>query len=260
MPVSGVGGRFALVDALNAEWADWERAGWPADRWRTWLAGWAIQEPVLAGCGRLADVLETIRCRPDPVLGALIRLHQDRPAPAAGETTHESTAPGAGIADGELAGRIVLQSMLGKLVLMSRRDPRHDVEDYIAAFWTRLCRYPLHRRPVRIAANLALDTLKDMTRDRDRVQLVPCGDAASSWADGADETGPTMSASRVLHAACDLGVIDDETRHLLSSVYADGLSGRQAAEAFGLAPTTVRYRCSTAVRRLARHAQALAAA
>lgn len=259
--VPGAGGQFALVDALNAEWAEWNGEGWSATRCATRLASWSAQEPVLAGCGCLADVLEAIRRDPDPMLASLIRLHQGYHAMGGGRGVRRPGNAGPAIgADRQLAGRIVLQTMLGKLVLMTRRDRQHGVEDYVAAFWVRMSKYPLERRPVRIAANLALDTLKDTTRDRARLQLVPYGSDLSALSDMTAATATPTTTARVLRAARDSGLIDEDTRHLLSRVYTDGLSSRQAAETFGLTPTTVRYRCSRAVRKLARHAQGLAIA
>ncbi|MBO0813222.1 MAG: sigma-70 region 4 domain-containing protein, partial [Microlunatus sp.] len=55
-----------------------------------------------------------------------------------------------------------------------------------------------------------------------------------------------------------LGLIDDPTRRLLLSVYAEGLSSADAAVRHGLTPTTVRFRCSRAIRRMAQHAVSIA--
>lgn len=253
-------GRFRLVDALNTEWEALNGAGQVAAHHEEYVTRWSTQDPVLAGCRRPADVLATIRRHPDEVLGLLIGLRQRAgPSPAAawyppgGRDLAMPTAM-------EVAGRILLQTMLGKLVTMARRDRSADVEAYVGALWGGLDSYALTRRPRRIAANLALDTLKAVTRDRDRLQLVPVGsdlDCLAGRGAADRDAAPSVSAPRVLRRACELGLIDDPTHRLLFSVYAEGMSGRQAATAFGLTPTTVRYRCSRAVRRLAVHAPEL---
>ncbi len=245
--------RFALVDALNAEWAllrdDPARAGYG----RAEIRRWPTIHPALAGCATPADVLAAIRADPDPLLGALIAVHQDsrRPGSAAG--------PGGQ----ELAARIVLQTMLGKLVTMARRDRRHAVEDYVGRLWERIGTYPLNRRPRRIAANLALDTLKAVTRDRADIERnggwIPCPttdlDRTGMRLLNAGDVGDTadLTARRVLRSAQQLGLIDDATRRLLWSVYADGLTSAEAAARHRLSPATVRFRCSRAIRTLARH-------
>ena len=49
---------------------------------------------------------------------------------------------------------------------MAQRDPRSGIDDYLAALWQVINNYPLRRRPVRIAANLSMDALQAVTRER----------------------------------------------------------------------------------------------
>jgi DNA-directed RNA polymerase specialized sigma24 family protein len=255
--------RFALVDALNAEWAELDRDRLLAAHSRAELAHWAVDHPVLHGCAGPAAVLEAIRSDPDPVLAALIGIHQSQRAPGTGAEDH-------------LAGRIVLQAMLGKVVAMAGRDSRHAVEDYVGQLWARIDGYPLARRPHRIAANLALDTLKAVTRDaagRAAAQTLPVSTDELELAGlahtvaGGRIAGPDvpeadavadLTAHRVLRTAQELGLIDEPTRRLLLCVYAEGLSSVDAAARYGLTPATVRFRCSRAVRRMAQHAMTIA--
>lgn len=263
LSISPSNARFALIDALNAEWTALNGEGWTAAQYRRQLARWSGREKELAGCHRPEDVLAAIRRSPDEVLAALISLHQNARPVTMSETARSTEQIGHwSVGESELAGRIVLQTMLGKLVAMAQRDHHHGIEDYVGTFWGIVGGYCLSRRPRRIAANLALDTLKQVTRDHGRVKLVPSGDRLDGLTRPASDGQPvpSLSARRVLHTAYELGLIDDPTCQLLTSVYADGMSGRQAADAFGLTPTTVRYRCSKAVRRLAAHAQDLDAA
>lgn len=257
--------RFALIDALNAEWAEYERDRQLAAGARSVIARWSSRHPAVRGCGTPADVLAAISSDPDPVLAALIAIHQ------------RFRLPGAPAGD-QLAGRILLQTMLGKIVAMAARDRRHAVEDYVGQLWARLDSYPLARRPRRIAANLALDTLKAVTHDTagpGRATTIPvttaelelAGLGHTAFAPGGLPAGPQtdladpvadLTARRVLRTAQDLGLIDEPTRRLLLSVYADGLTSADAAARHGLTPSTVRFRCSKAIRRMAQHAMSIA--
>ncbi|HEY9290535.1 MAG TPA: sigma factor-like helix-turn-helix DNA-binding protein [Microlunatus sp.] len=254
--------RFALVDALNAEWSTFEQDRWLASYSRAEVCRWVSGNSALVGCATVADVLTAIRSDPDQVLASLIAIHQADQIPTSSGSHGSSRSAGV-----ELAGRIVLQTMLGKLVTMARQDRRHGIEDYVGQLWARIGSYPLVRRPRRIAANLALDTLKAVTHETAdfsspvaavpvtvrELELAGIGRAAS------DEAAD-LSARRVLRTAAELELIDESTRCLLLSVYADGLSSAEAACRHGLTPTTVRFRCSRAIRKLAAHAAIIAEA
>jgi DNA-directed RNA polymerase specialized sigma24 family protein len=245
----GVGGsvgarhRYAVVDALNAEW---ERL---AVEHRDTIRAWAAWHDELAGCQRVHDVVERIAASPDSVLAVLIMRC------ATGE---------------QLAGQVVLQAMLGKVVRMAARDPQAGVDDYVAAMWIRIQTYPLADRPHKIAANLALDTLKSVKREtrwlrRGEVTPYPPdlfvagvferGLSEPPRADGQGDA--ELSAQTIISAARRLGLVDGPTGEVLMSVYDEGLSGRLAAERHGTSPGMVRYRCSQAVRRLAMHTDEL---
>jgi DNA-directed RNA polymerase specialized sigma24 family protein len=210
------------------------------------LPAWARAQPDLAACTGLEELVLRGSRGDDVVLHPLlVEAH-------AGVT---------------LAGRVVLQAMLGRLVTMAGRDRRAPVDDYVGAMWCVLARYPLAARPVRIAANLALDTLKAVDRERRRPEragvtlwlpgpdLEPLLEAAWSRAtlDHAAELR-AMRAAEAIEAGRRLRLIDDGTGHLLRHVYVEGLSGREAAAREGTSPGSLRVRCSRAVRRLAAHA------
>lgn len=235
----GNGTIAVTMDRLNTEWETLarDRASRPT------VAGWAIGCPGLQGSDTLDAVLTAIGERPDEVLGRLL----------------------AADADGcPLAGRVVLQAMLPKLIVMSRRDHRADFTDYLSQLWLRIRTYPLARRPDRIAANLALDTLKAVKSEQGTAALAATDEVlerlqqdAARRADPPDE----LAARRVLRAAGELGLVDDLTRAVLVSVYADGLTGRAAAERHQISHDLIRWRCSKGVRALSAHrAELLAAA
>ncbi len=212
------------------------------------VAGWARRHPALRGCVDLPDVLAAVRADPDAVLGALL-----------GESAAGST----------LAGRTVLQAMLGKIVLMARHDPVVGTSAYVAAMWERIRTYPLERRPRHIAGNLALDARKlarrEVVGDR-RVTPWPPGPAFAELVDSARRRSEVdhgretsmLTAGDVIRAALELELIDPGAGELLGSVYAQGLSSREVSRRLVTSPQAVRQRCRSAVRRLSDHARDLA--
>jgi DNA-directed RNA polymerase specialized sigma24 family protein len=162
--------------------------------------------------------------------------------------------------------------MLGRLVRMAARDRTATVDEYVSAGWCVLARYPLSRRPVRIAANLALDTLKAVQRDRQwmgrrTVAVWLAGDDLEQLLErlpGRVSDDPAMlqdpGASGLISAGYRLRLIDESTSRLLHAVYVDGLSGVEAAARHATTPGSLRVRCSRAVHRLADHASELAEA
>jgi DNA-directed RNA polymerase specialized sigma24 family protein len=233
-----------LVEALDREWHELVTSH------RAAATCWGDRHVALALCQSLDDILAAIKLNSDPVLGALL--------------TEVSTGD-------RLAGRVVLQSLIGRMVRMAQRDRRAGVEDYLAALWCVINSYPLNRRPVRIAANLSLDTLKAVTTEhrwlrRCEVTLWPSSESLEELLEPVSLDGSAYYAlppvdvevARVLEAGSLLSVIDDSEAALLQSIYADGISGDRAARRFHLSEGTVRVRCSKAVRRLAAHAAELA--
>lgn len=141
----------------------------------------------------------------------------------------------------ELAGRCVVQAVLGRLVAMARRDSRLDVDQLVGAVWLRIRTYPLERRPRAIVSNLVLDARKDALAE---LRPLPVTPPAPPRRHG--------FAADLLVEAVRIGVIDAPIAEVMSSVYVLGLSGEAAAQRHGVTPTTVRWRCSAGMRRLAR--------
>src|SRR4029450_9385701 len=98
-------GRFHIVDSMNAEWNLLAPDG------RGSVRRWAERHQALTPCRCLGDVLLAIHREPDAALSALLTevLKND-----------------------QLAGRVIVQSMLGKLVRMAQVDEEHEVGDYIS--------------------------------------------------------------------------------------------------------------------------------
>ena len=140
----------------------------------------------------------------------------------------------------ELAGRCVVQAVLGRLSGIATRDGRLTLDELVGAVWLRIRSYPLDRRPRAIASNLVLDARKDALRE-----LRPLGHVHPA------EPRRHAEAARLLEDAVRIGVIDQRIGEVMSSVYVLGLSGEAAAQRHGVTSTTVRWRCSAGMRRLA---------
>ena len=132
-------GKYPVVDALNRDWSVL------ADRHRGLVARWALRDEAFIDCVSLDDVLFAVQLRPDAVLRALL--------------TEVSKGD-------ELAGRVVLQAMIGRMVRMAIRDPKASIDEYISALWCQIQNYPLASRPNRVAANLSMDTFKSLRREQ----------------------------------------------------------------------------------------------
>ncbi len=208
---------YPALAALNREWQEFL----PGSAAR--VRRWALAEPDLCGAADLGGVLELIRNRPDQVLAALLRLGTDDP----------------------LARRVVLQTMLGKLVLLCAGRPGL-LPEALSELWLAIADYPLARRPRSIAANLAW-----AVRRRLHTAPIPLSPP--------QETHREPAATAVLADARKLGLIDEVTHRTLWTVYVAGLTSGQAAAALGSTPEAIRWRCSHALRRLAGSAELLTA-
>ena len=170
-------------------------------------------------CSRSAGVCRmcsrAVRADPDAVFAALLT------EAAAGQP---------------IAARVVLQAMLGKVVRLAQAHPDVGVDEFVSALWCRIRTYPLARRPPRIAANLALDTRKDVlagTRRRAHESSVgslsepgvgaaaaPASPTVRRWTDNEERL---VEARRVIEAARAIGLIDAAT----DVGPADGVSRRR---------------------------------
>ncbi|WP_432498830.1 hypothetical protein [Kineococcus gypseus] len=139
-----------LVQALNSEWQ--QLAQQPANALA--VQRWAVQAPALRGLRSLTDLCDSfaaLRRTGDPGC-------TDEPLLALLELAHDGE---------ELAGRAVVQLFLGRAARLIQNQVRTsgaetcEVEaQVIAALWQAVMRYPRHRRPRRVAANLAMDSLR----------------------------------------------------------------------------------------------------
>jgi hypothetical protein len=139
-----------LIGRLEAEWPALA-AGVVQRR----LASWSHEEPALAGFATPQQLLRHLLDRhgtqppKDAVLAALVR--QARVDPMAARVVLQALLPG-------------LKAIAGRLLLEA--DERDELWSALLAHcWERIRRYPLERRPARIAANTLLDTLQRTSRE-----------------------------------------------------------------------------------------------
>lgn len=224
-----------IVSRLEREWLALGRA--VALR----LPEWGAHEPVLARF-HSADELIRFLHRPgswserDAVLAALL--------------AHARVEP--------LAARVVLAALLPGLkriaeqVILDARDREELWQLLLACAWERIRRYPLERRPSRIAANLLLDArrraLDAFTRERgQRTQpaSAPAAPPAAAAAEAADAEVEVLLA-RAVRA----GALSREEARLVLETRIYGVSLASVATAHGVAYDALRIRRRRAERRL----------
>lgn len=227
-----------LLHRLNEEWSTTAVGG------QAVVERWAGRSPALAGCRTPGDVLARVAGAPDAVLSLLVGRAQ------------------AGEEDAQLAGRVVVQALLGKMVLLARADRRSGLDDYVAQLWCQVLRYPLQRRPRGVAANLWMDTRKAVRREQGEVvePLLVSDDVLDHLWVLSQPPADVLSVRRVVAEALALGLVDELSAKVLVSVYADGLSSAEAGERHAMSTDLVRWRCSRARRRMAAAAERLVAA
>ena len=153
------------------------------------------------------------------------------------------------------AGRAVLHLLASRLAGLASRDPHHDLDEYVSTAWLRIMTHPVQTRPHALLANLALDTLKQLSRSYARQHRIP-----PETLPRPDSASDDVDASALLAAAASAGWLSRSSEPVLRSVYCDGLSGREAARRHRTSPDMVRYRCSSGVKALRAHSRELLAA
>jgi hypothetical protein len=199
------------------------------------LAEWASCEPVLAGLDAISlrAVLSDDRPpvaydRKDALLAALVRLAATDPD--AGLTIVACLVPG-------------LRAMLAR---HGGPDREEATAELVAALWHRIARYPLDRRPHRIAANLLLDALHDLTHRPTPPTTVPLGHAIDR---AAPEQG--WSPGLILDGARRAGILNHTDTTLIAATRLAGHHLRQVGSNRGLSYHAARKRRQRAERRLA---------
>jgi hypothetical protein len=231
----------SVAGQLNTEWARL-----CADAGTNVAVGrWATSTAALAELGTLGELEPAVSAASpavaDQILLSLIRLHQ---------------------AGDHLAGRAVLQLMLGKAIRIASsragRDSRQNLEQTaVTALWTVIATYPAHRRPTKVAANLAMDTLRLVTAELNHCQAETPASPDTLAATGEDRAPADEPADlellNLLAWAVDHNTVSKADATLIMDIYcpAQGEEGGAAAAArHGLSWPAARQRASRAVRKI----------
>lgn len=233
-----------LYGHLNSEWAHLATAPTNTAQFRSWGA----QHPALHAVTSLHDLPRHVSQiqDTDPILNALLQLHQ------AGE---------------QLAGRALVQIMLGKLIGIThsaRLDANtHDGTVFetraavtVAAFWEICSTHPAGRG---VASALALKTLGKITRPARLRSLntVPLPETTDTWPAEdvlTDAASAVARLSSLLDWATSTAAISTEERALLERAYlspdAEDSSRADLAAELGITAAALRKRTSRATARI----------
>jgi hypothetical protein len=145
----------------------------------------------------------------------------------------------------QLAARALLQLLLPGTRALARRwwalgEPDERAAAAVTAVYHRICRYPLARRPGRVAANVLLDAAQELRRRVPRLITVPAADPGAGRERGtASATGPDNGPRRDVgapggraqtHGHGDLPNPAVELAELLADAVAAGIVDRDDAE------------------------------
>ena len=165
----------------------------------------------------------------------------------------------------ELAARVLLQLLLPGARRLARTwwalgDADERAAAAVAATYDRIRRYPLARRPRRIAANILMDAASDLRRAA-RAAQVP----ASSW-DATDvlhglapvpTTHPALELADALADAVGQGLVTSDDAELIAVSRIGGTSLREVARRRGAKLRTLQWRRKRAEALLAARAGVL---
>jgi hypothetical protein len=237
-----------VFDLLDREWQRLARDRAAARRLADVCA-------VAGGAGSLAELERYVRgagpADADAVLLALVTRVVD----------------GAGARGDELAARVLLQLLLPGTRNLARRwwalgDHDERAAAAVAAVYHRIRRYPLARRPGRIAANVLLDAARDLRRAvPTRGATVP-GDGDRRGAGGpVDDASPAHAAvelASVLTDAVEGGILDLRDARLIAQSRIGGQRVADLAVRQNVGSRTLWDRRQRAERRLVSWAAACA--
>ncbi len=146
------------------------------------------------------------------------------------------------------AARVVLQALLPGLKRLSTQLVRHPRErderweQLLWHAWRLIRRYPLARRPTRIAANLLLDVRLGIRAEQEEAQRAARPPAEAEQGEGDRE--------RPLRAAVRAGAISEQEAELIAQTRIDGVSMAAVADELRLPYITAYMRRHRAERRL----------
>lgn len=164
--------------------------------------------------------------------------------------------------DGDaLAGRVLLQTMLGRVQRLTHTARGRQLEDPVAAaveaMWRAIACYPLHRRTA-VAQNLAMESLRALPRAEKAP--VAAGEAleglihheqVNGRLNASYESDPSLQAQAALLWALDTGTLAGDEVTLLTRSYLEPTTPTdELATELGVSTAALKMRRSRAVRRL----------
>jgi DNA-directed RNA polymerase specialized sigma24 family protein len=155
----------------------------------------------------------------------------------------------------ELAARLLLQAMARRLAWFAGRSSRHELAEFVSAAWERIATYPAASRNSNVLTNLTMDCLKSVSRAGAKGARELSVEQPPEPPEPAGDGFPC--AAEIIDLAERRALVPTASIAVLRSVYSQGLSGAQAAELHGMSPEMVRYRCSSAIKKLRNYRQEL---
>ena len=164
------------------------------------------------------------------------------------------------VAGDDLAARVLLQLLLPGTRNLARRwwalgDPDERAAAAVAAVYHRIRRYPLARRPAKVAVNVLMDAARELRRQVSRSAGAVCSPVAEVPAAGTDD-GPDAATelAGVLADAVAEGTITAADARLIAASRIAGARIEDLATHQGLATRTLWARRQQAELRLAHQA------
>lgn len=217
--------RINLIDELDAEWDTLRDSAAMSEA----LARWRTADPAL-GFPTVAALVAAVERRDvDPRVTDRI---------LAGLARHAR--------DDAMAARLLLQLLLPGCKRLVHRYGRNRKQEraafVVAEAWEHIRRYPLERRPERVAANILLDVrqrlLRWLRRQALEERVADLPDTALPPVPGGPE--PTQEAVALLGSAVRRGEIDRSSARLIALTRIAGLSVAEIAQRRGVKEQTLR--------------------
>ena len=243
---------YAATEAMArwaTDWAWWQSCPEAAEA----VARWRRRQPCLATCATVADVVEVCGWRrdvPQETADACLAALVD-------EARHGDNA----------AARVALQRVLPGLARraayrrLGSARPRIDIlDDLAAAAWTVITRYPMRRRPSKIAVNIIRDAdYQVFGYTPFAARAVPVSPERMDWLTEApvgldgrpagSSPSPHLQILELLAEAVESGFPRSDGQ-LLAELFGLGLPTSELGARHGVTARTIRSRRSAALRRL----------
>jgi hypothetical protein len=150
-----------------------------------------------------------------------------------------------------LAARVLLQLLLPGTRALARRwwalgDADERAAAAVTAVYHRIRRYPIERRPGRVAANILLDAAQELRRGVPKLLATPSADPAAQaaildrgWTVHGPVEHPAVELTEVLADAVAAGIVERDDAELIARSRIGGQRVADIAQHRGLRPRTL---------------------